>query len=82
MTWRKGLIEATKLRNPLPRTRNMTPTNKGWKKQANRYRLTISLSEDVADKVDQEAQRLGLAPSILIATILGQHFADPPKTLK
>ena len=60
----------------------MTPKNKGWKKQANRYRLTISLSEDVADKVDQEAQRLGLAPSILIATILGQHFADPPKTLK
>jgi hypothetical protein len=53
----------------------MTPTNKGWKKQAHRFRLTISLSEEIADKVDKEAQRLGIAPSILIAMIVGRSFA-------
>jgi len=57
----------------------MTPTNKGWKKQANRFRLTISLSEEVTDKVDQEARRLGIAPSILVSMLVGQRFADPPK---
>lgn len=57
----------------------MTPTNKGWKKQAHRFRVTISLSEEIADKVDREAQRLGIAPSILIAMIVGQHFTGPAR---
>lgn len=51
------------------------PHGKGWRRQAARWRLYISLADWVAHAVGREARRLGVAPSVLVAMIVGEWAA-------
>ena len=52
------------------------PPGTGWTRQRERWRVMVSLPPNLAQKVGEEAESLGVSPAVLITTMVGRHYAD------
>lgn len=53
---------------------NQKPPGTGWAQQRDRWRVTISLPPELAHRIGEEAEALGIPPATLITTIIGRHY--------
>ena len=52
------------------------PHGKGWTRQVDRWRITISLTPKMARRLAEEARAVGVAPAQLATIIVGRHYSE------
>ena len=57
-------------------TKPSKPPGTGWTQQRERWRLMVSMPRDLAQKLGEEAQSLGIPPATLVTTLIGRHYAS------